>query len=192
MPELVKFIKGEIKLDNFKVDAISCEITEDALSTVELLSDKLDEAIVLINSLTSEKDGLQGKVDQSNETITTLNTDIASLKDPNSQTIIDMVKARRDLEDLAAKLEIDIKDKKMQESKIDCIKKISPNFDSKEKSVDYINARFDAVVETVALQKNDEDKNALGQFNKDSKNADGTIKLNPREEFLKKDAENRK
>jgi hypothetical protein len=190
MPDLVKFIRRETKMDSFTVDQISCEIPEESFEAVELLSNKLDEAISLIGELTKKRDELQGKIDQSEEVVEGLRNDIASLKDPNSAEIQAMVKARKEVEDVAGTLKVETDGKDIQDIKVECIKSVSSNFDSEGKSVDYINARFDSVIEILEARKQADDDNKNGQLNKDSK--DGEKKLSPKEKFLLRDAENRK
>jgi hypothetical protein len=177
-------------MDSFSVDQISCDIPEDSFDSVELLSNKLDEAISLIGELTKKRDELQGKIDQSEEVVEGLRNDIASLKDPNSAEIQAMVKARKKVEDVAGTLKVETDGKDIQDIKVECIKSVSSNFDSEGKSVDYINARFDSVIEILEARKQADDDNKNGQLNKDSK--DGEKKLSPKEKFLLRDAENRK
>lgn len=192
MSDLVRFIKKEVKLDNFEVGQISCEVTEDSLVHFESLSDKLDEAILLITSLKKDKDELQGKLDQNDETMKVLKEDVAKLKDPNSPEIEKMVKDRKDVEDIAGKLKVDAAGKKLDDVKIECIKAISENFDAEGKSIDYINARFDAINEIVEMKQKIDDDKATGDINKDSKGGENKDNLTPKEKFLLKDAENRK
>ncbi|GAG05479.1 unnamed protein product, partial [marine sediment metagenome] len=84
MAEKVQFTRKSVNLDSFKVDAITKVVDEDSLELANTLSSKLDEAVDVIVSLNKDKDVLQGKFDQANETITSLKTKVDSLSDINS------------------------------------------------------------------------------------------------------------
>jgi hypothetical protein len=195
MPNLVKFIRKATKLDGFNVDEISCEIPEENLVSFEAMANKLDEAAEVITSLKKDNDELQAKNDQDKEEINKLMKQVASIKDPNSVEIQAIVRSYKTVYDAAEKLQVKTDGKKLDDIKVECIKAVSENFDAEGKSVDYINARFDAINEIVEMKQKMDDDAATGQLNKDSKdNKDkkDDKELSPKEKFLLQDAENRK
>lgn len=194
MADKVQFTRKAINLEAFKVDGISGNFDNDSIEIISSFSNKLDEAADIIISVNKDKDALQGKLDQSTETVKDLNNKIDSLSNIDSPEVIAMFNERTNVLDIANKLDIECKDKKINDIKIDCIKKISEEFNSDGKSQEYINARFDSIKEIIELKNNNDAKNTYSNFMKNVK--DGTKNnqvIDPREAFIRKDKEqNRK
>lgn len=193
MAEKVQFTRKSINIASFKVDAITKVVDEDSLELANTLSTKLDEAADVIVSLNKDKDVLQGKFDQSNETITSLKAKVDSLSDINSPEISAMIKSRNDVENIAKALKVDCTEKDVKTIKCDCIVAVSKNADMKDKTDDYIDARFDSIVELVNEEKKDEGNQKFGRFMQKLDGEKGKDKKNHRDAFLDKDKEkNRK
>jgi len=194
MADKVQFSRKAIDLGIFKIDSIVGVMDEDSLKLINVVSDKLDEATLIIKTVQDEKEALQGKFDQANETINTLKKDIETLSDVNSPRIIEMIKIRNDVENIAAALEIKCEGKDLKTIKCDCIKKASENANLEGKEDAYINARFDSIAEIIVEKKKNDGNSKFYQFMKnvtDGKDIDDD--KNHRTNFIKKDKEqNRK
>ena len=193
MPEKVQFIRKAINIDSLNLDAITKVVDEESLDLVNTLSSHVDSALEVIKNVKKDRDELQGKLDQSLETVKNLKTKVDSLSNIDSPEITALLNKRRDIEDVAAKLKVDCKDKDSNTIMCDCIKAASENANLDGKSADYISARFDAVKDiVVAQQTNDANKN-YANFMQQTQNLDGKKPANPREAFINKDKEqNRK
>jgi len=187
----VKFNKSAINIDSLKMDAISIVVNEDALPTLDTMSLKLDEAVTLISKLNSEKDELQGKCDQLDETVKTQKNDIDELSNVNSPRVMQMINDRQNVILIAEKLKVDHKDKSVKDTMIDCIKSVSKDFDASDKSEGYVKGRFDSLIDVIKNSDKQDSANDIGQFIFRAKQVSGEVK-NPRAEFIKKDEENRK
>ena len=69
------------------------------------------------------------------------------------------------------------------------IQKQSPEFKAEGRSDDYINARFDSVVELLDATEQDGGKTALGQLIRDAKDAGSRTTVDHRADFIKKSQE---
>lgn len=203
---LVMFTRKAINIDNFKIDSMSVNIPQDVLDTVATLSTKIDEAIELVQKsdeqvlklkndnleLTKKVDELQGKFDEATKTIETQKKDIADLSDINSAKVVAMYSQKQLVCDVAAKLKIDTNGKDLKTIKTDCIKHFNKDIDIENRSDSYIDGRFDTICEQINENIKKDNADNLGSFIDSSKQASGAVKLSPRDEFLKKDAELRK
>lgn len=185
----VQFSRKAIKCDSLTLDQITQVVDEDNLNVINLLSDKLDEAVLIIENITQKKDEFQAKFDQATETINTLKTQVDSLNDINSPVISAMLKERSDVETIATKLGVDCKDKDVKTIKCDSILAMSKNADLKDKSDLYINTRFDAVKDIVNEQIKNDGNDKFSNFMNNLQNKEDKSKCNPRENFIKKDKE---
>jgi len=193
MAEKVQFTRKSVNLDSFKIDAITKVINEDSLELANTLSSKLDEAVDVITTLNKDKDELQGKFDQANETIASLKEKVDTLSDANSPEVSSMLKVRSDIENTAKELKVDYDGKDIKTIKCDCIIAISKNADMKDKTDDYINARFDAIVEIINEEKKDKGNQKFSNFMQKLDKGKNIELKNHRDNFLKKDKEqNRK
>ena len=193
MAEKVQFTRKSVNLDSFKIDAITKVVDEDSLELANTLSSKLDEAVDVIVGLNKDKDALQGKFDQSNETITSLKAKVDSLSDINSPEISVMIKSRNDVENIAKMLKVDCDGKDIKTIKCDCVIAVSKDADMKDKTDEYINARFDSVMELVNEEKKDEGNQKFSNFMQKLDGERGKDQKNHRDAFLDKDKEqNRK
>lgn len=193
MPEKVQFTRKSINLDSLKMESIAKVVNEDSLELVNNLSSKLDEAVDVITNMNKNKDELQGKFDQANETIISLKEKVDSLSDINSPQIANMIKIRNDVEKIAKELNIDCKDKDIKTIKCDCIVSVSKNADMKDKSEDYINARFDSIVEMIVNEKKADGNNKFGNFMKKLDKNKNQNNNDHRTNFINKDKDqNRK
>jgi hypothetical protein len=203
---LVMFTRKAVNLDSFKMDSISVSIPQEVLDTVATLSTKIDEAIELVQKsdeqlstlkndnaeLVKKVDALQGKFDEAAKTIETQKNDIAELSNINSPRVVAMFSEKQSVCDIAAKLEIDTNGKDIKTIKTDCIKHFNKDIDLENRSDSYIDGRFDTICENITENIKKSNADNLGVFIENSKQASGAVKLSPREEFLKKDAEVRK
>jgi len=193
MADKVQFTRKSVNLDSFKIDAITKVVDEDSLELANTLSSKLDEAVDVIVDLNKDKDALQGKFDQSNETITSLKAKVDSLSDINSPKISAMIKSRNDVENIAKMLKVDCDGKDIKTIKCDCVIAVSKDADMKDKTDEYINARFDSVMELVNEEKKDEGNQKFSNFMQKLDGERGKDQKNHRDAFLDKDKEqNRK
>lgn len=193
MADKVQFTRKSVNLDSFKIDAITKVVDEDSLELANTLSSKLDEAVDVIVGLNKDKDALQGKFDQSNETITSLKAKVDSLSDINSPKISAMIKSRNDVENIAKMLKVDCDGKDIKTIKCDCVIAVSKDADMKDKTDEYINARFDSVMELVNEEKKDEGNQKFSNFMQKLDGGRGKDQKNHRDAFLDKDKEqNRK
>ena len=193
MADKVQFTRKSVNLDSFKIDAITKVVDEDSLELANTLSSKLDEAVDVIVGLNKDKDALQGKFDQSNETITSLKAKVDSLSDINSPKISAMIKSRNDVENIAKMLKVDCDGKDIKTIKCDCVIAVSKDADMKDKTDEYINARFDSVMELVNEEKRDEGNQKFSNFMHKLDGERGKDQKNHRDAFLDKDKEqNRK
>ena len=195
---IMKFKKGSVEVGGFKMDAIEGDIHEDSKSVVERLSGKLDEAIIVIGKQIKDAaaagkstDELQAKFDQLESDSKDVKAKLDELSDPNSETIQNMIKERSDLETVAGKLDVKVDKedgtkKSNKELKVDSIVAVSADFKVEGKTDDYLDARFDAIVEAIEAKKDDKTKVSLGSFLKDAKDPKTHEKKNPRADFMKK------
>lgn len=193
---MIKFIRKALKLDGFAMDAIEAEVPAEAQGLVERMAAKLDEAIEVIRDraariveLTKRNDEAQAKVDTLTEEIQKIKADNAALSDPAGEKIQAIIAGRKALEDVAAKVDIKIDGLTDQAVKVAVIQKQSPEFKSDDKSADYIDARFDAVVELLGAAESRDGSAGLAQVIKDAKAAGTQSKVDHRQEFIKKSHE---
>ena len=187
--KMFKFKKDSVEAGKFKMDSIMEEVEDSAKGVVTTLSDKVDEAAIVILDMAKEKDELQAKHDEAVEAGKKLQAKNDELSSPTSATVQAMIKERADLEGIAAKLEVkaDDEDGKAKDSKtlkVDVIAKVHPEFKADGKSNDYIGARFDAVVEMLKVDKDGKAAATLGKFRIDAEDEKGKVKKDPREKFL--------
>ena len=208
MPEnLVKFSRKAINLDSFKVDAISVTLPEDAISVVESLSNKLDSAAEMIQTKDTiitelqskvdvgladakkQNDALQAKFDQLEESSKQIKIDMDELSDPNSDRVKAMLELRQSVNDTATKLKVNTDSRDINTIKLDCIKAVSPDFDPKDRSVDYIEARYDSIVEGLKVAEKEDGNKALGAFVMAAHDSTNTGPKDYRQEFIDKSKE---
>jgi len=190
--KVMKFKKKAIKMDAFNMDEINVEVPDESYPHIEKLANKIDEAVEIITDQTTalteanqkldeakteietktneatanskKADEAQGKLDQMTEELKKAKEDAAELTNPESPRVRAMLKAKDVMEKTAGKLKVDMKDKDPKTIRIDIIKAVSSEFKSEDKTDEYINARYDSVVEM--LNQAEESKNdwALGSF----------------------------
>jgi len=193
MPDKIQFSRKAIDLGTFKMDSITEIVDEDSLKLINIISNKLDEAIAVIETIQNKKLALQGKFDQANETINTLKKDVENLSNINSPRVVKMIKTRMDVEKIAAALDVDCNGKDFKTIKCDCIKKVSEKADLKDKPDAYIDARYDSIVEIVTEKNKNNGNDKFFQFMKNANDGKNKDTSNPRENFINKDKkENRK
>ena len=174
----VQFIKGAISKCGFHMDAVNAEVNDDSVGTVEKLSGKIDEAVIVIGTqdeaLTTaktDKEALQAKHDQLVEDNAKLKTANDELTSPDSATLQAIIAARADMETLATTL--GVKTEKEDGSKHDsptlrnaiiAAASADGKFDAEGKEEVYLAARYDAVVGMVASAKKKGDDAKLGSF----------------------------
>lgn len=214
-PKMAKFKKKEIKTDSFQMDEVNVEVSDEAIPTLERLSNKLDQAVEVIQdsdakiresqkkldeakaetqtkidelkAAQKKADETQAKLDQAADDLKKAKEDVAELSNMDSPRVQGMLQAKTTLETTADKLKVDRKDKAPQEIKIGIIKAVSPEFKEDGKSAEYINARYDAVIEMLKDAEANTNNSALGTFIKDAHDAKAT--KDPRAEFIAKSQE---
>lgn len=188
----VKFQKNAIKMDSFNMDEINEEINDENNNLINKICKKLDEAVEVIGNLLigdkeSKKkiDEFQAKIDQALEENKKLKEDVAELSNPESDRVKAMAAERNDIFEIAKLIEVKTDGKDIKTLKIDIIKGSSPNFDSKDKTDDYINARYDGIREMIKNVKTD--SSGLGTFRKTALDNIGNTedKIDHRDKFIK-------
>lgn len=188
-----KLIKNAIRLDGFSMDAINEEAPKEAKGLIERLAGKLDDAITLIigqaakiKELVTKADQAQAKADALTEENTRLKAEKADFSNPSGTVIQQLIKDRMSIEAVAKGAEIKTDGMDNQAIKIAVIQKASPEFKADGKSDDYINARYDSVVESIDAARKDGNNALLALFVKTAKTDTGTQKKDHRQEFIKK------
>jgi len=144
---MFRFKKEKIEIPGLHMDAIDVEIPDEATPVVDKLSEKLDGAVTIIDYLSKMGDAIQARYDAILDEIEKIKKDLEDWQDPNSEKVQSMLKSRKDLEDLADKLKVEHKDKSDKDVQIDIIKTVSPEFDPKDRSDEYLKARFETIRE---------------------------------------------
>jgi hypothetical protein len=193
---MITFARKALKLDHFHMDAIEAEVPAEAKGVLDRLSAKLDEAVEVIRNgaakivaLTKKADEAQAKVDTLEEEVGKLKADNATLSDPAGEKIQAIIAGRKALEDTAAKVDIKCDGLSDQAVKVAVIKKQSPEFNADGRSDDYINARYDSVVELLDAAEKDNGCAGLAQVIRDAKAAGTQTKVDHRAEFIQKSQE---
>lgn len=183
---IMKFKRDEIKVAGLHMDAMEVEIPDEATQVVEKLSGKLDEAVGIVDYLGKAGDAIQARYDALVEESGKVKKDLEDWQDPSSDKVQDMLKTRKDLEDLADKLKVEHKDKDDKALRLDIIKAVSKDFDPKDKSDVYIQARFDTIRE--AMEKTDAGITSMATFitTADKLKADAGEPKDPRQDFIDK------
>lgn len=190
------FIRKAMKLDGFTMDAIEAEVPPEAKGVLDRLSAKLDEAVEVIRdgaakiaALTKKADEAQAKVDTMEEEVKKLKADNTALSDPAGEKIQAIIADRKALETVAQKIKVDTDGLSDQAIKVAVIKKQSPEFNTDGKSDDYINARYDSVVELLDTVEKENGTTGLAQVIRDAKTASTQTKVDHRAEFMQKSRE---
>lgn len=183
---MFKFKRDKIEIPGLHMDAIDVEIPDEATPTVEKLSGKLDEAVGIVDYLAKCGDAMQARYDALVEASDKVKKDLEDWQSPTSDKVQDMLKARKDLEGLSDKLKVEHKDKDDKTVKLDIIKSVSKDFDPKDKSDEYIQARFDTIRE--AMEKTDAGDDSMAKFvlKADELRADAGDPKDPRQDFIDK------
>jgi hypothetical protein len=193
---MFKFIRKAMKLDGFTMDAIEADVPAEAQGILGRLSAKLDEAVDVIRDyaariveLTKKNDEAQAKADTLSEENKKLKADVSSLSDPTGEKIQKIIADRRALETVAGKVSVKADGLSDQAVKVAVIQKQAPEFKADGKSDDYINARFDAVVELLDAAAKDGSSAVLAQVIRDARSAGTQGTVDHRSEFIKKSQE---
>ena len=189
---MFNFIRSALKIDGFHMDAIEAEVPKEAQSILSRLSAKLDEAVEVIRDraariveLTKKSDEAQAKIDTLTEEVEKLKTDNADLSDPAGEKIQKIIADRKALEETAAKVDVKTDGLSDKAVKVAVIQKQSPEFKADDRSDDYINARFDSVVELLDTAEKENGAAGLAKVIKDAKEAGTATKVDHRDEFIK-------
>jgi hypothetical protein len=193
---MITFMRKALKLDGFSMDAIEAEVPAEAKGVLDRISAKLDEAVETIRDraakiveLTRKNDAAQAKLDTLTEEVKKLTADNAALADPAGETIQAIIADRKALEAVAEKLDVKTDGLADQAVKVAVIQKQSPEFKADGRSGDYINARYDSVVELLDMAAKDGGTAGLGQLIRDAKGAGTQTKVDHRADFIKKSRE---
>lgn len=201
MPDkTVQITHPAIKLDGFAMDAISVEVPELQVQTFNGLLNKLDEAIILVQTnldreqselskkaktiteLEAEKDEHKDSLEKTKKDLEAIKTELSDWQNPTSEKIQALIKSRTDLEEVAKSLEIKTDDLSDKQIKIEVIKKVHDGLDISEKEEVYINARYDSCRDLLEQAKKDGGDNKLGLLRKDI--VDGKTKDTPDPQVL--------
>jgi len=189
---MFRFIRNALKIDGFHMDAVDAEVPNEAQGILDRLSAKLDEAVEVIRDraakiveLTKKADEAQAKVDTLTEEVEKLKTDNAALCDPAGETVQKIIADRKALEETAAKVDVKTDGLSDKAVKVAVIQKQSPEFTAEDRSDDYINARFDSVVELLGTAEQKNGSAGMAQAIKDAKQAGTQAKVDHRAEFIK-------
>lgn len=170
--------KGQnMDLPTINIDGIPYEASQEVINRLNKLAadvqtqtQRADDAEAKVTTITAEKDTLQGKLDTAEEEVKTLKTDSGDVTKLN-----EAVTARIKLLDAAAVvIKEDAEVKKLdtmadKDIKIAVIKTRTPDVNLDDQSDDYINARFDAIIEAT-----DYDPEAISRQRRDSVHKDDT------------------
>ncbi len=187
------FIRNALKLDGFTMDAIEAEVPNEAQGVLSRMSAKLDEAVDVIQTqaakiagMVKKGDEAQAKIDTLTADNTKINSDMAALSDPSGEKIQAIIAERKALEDVAGTLDIKTDGLADKALKVAVIQKQTPDFKADEKSDDYINARFDAVVDLLDAAQKDGADQGLSRLIADAKQAGSKPKTDHRGDFIKR------
>lgn len=194
---VMKIKKDAIVVGKFNMDTISGEVADDN-GVVSRLSDKFDEAVIVMldhesekTELTKKADELQGKLDAGADELKKVQDELDSYKDPNSDKIEALLAVKKVLLDTAEALEVKTKKedgttKSTKELKVDIISaSSSEKFDSEGRTDTYIDARCDQIVELVAKSDKEGNKSKLNlAVKKADDTKDGGEEKTAREKFL--------
>ena len=173
---------------SFKMDAATLEVHEDSSAVVEGLLGKLDEAVVVIDTLIAdsakEKDVFQGKLDQATADLETAKKNAEGMIKADEVDAI--IEERATIADVAKKLKLDTKEKDSRQIKIDAITACAKDFSADGKNDEYINARFDMIVDSL---KNDNSGLASFQVAANLAHKKDGEKKDHRQDFMNKTAD---
>lgn len=141
-------ITEETKMENTKIHVDGVDL-EFAQPTAQIVNSAIEKRDSKISALTAELDGLKGQIDAMKEDLTKAEKARMDAQDPTR--LQEAVAARVELVSKASKVlgsETDLTAKSDREVKETVIAKVSPEMNFDSLSDDYINGRFDHVVET--------------------------------------------
>ncbi len=155
---------------------------------------KLDSALEALETQEKESkkklDETQAKLDQSQEEVDKLKKELEETKSNETKKLDELLKVRAGMEEVAKKCDVKTKNedgslKEIKDNKVEVIKSQAPKFDAEGKTEDYINARYDAVVESIDASEFSDASNKLGEFRKNAQHTDAKDK-DPRAAFMNK------
>lgn len=198
----VKFTRGAISTCGLHMDAIDVEVNDDSTGTVNKLSGKIDEAVIVIGkqdeALTTaktDKEALQAKYDQLVEDNKKTKADLDELTSPDSPKLQAIITARADMETLATTLGVKVekedgskKGSLILRNAIIAAASADGKFDATDRDEVYLAGRYDAVVERVAEAKKKDGDAKLGTFIVDAHKTPEE-KTDASDNFSKKSAE---
>ena len=193
---MFKFTRGAMKIDGFHMDAIDADVPQEAQGLLSRLSSKLDEVIEVIKDraakiveLTKKVDEAQAKADTLTEEMEKLKADNADLSNPAGEKIQKIIADRKAIEETAAKVDVKADGLSDRDLKVAVIKKQSPDFTVGDRSDDYINARYDSVVEMLDTATENNGAAGIAKAIRDASQASAQGKVDHRAEFIKKSTE---
>lgn len=186
------YTRDSIKLDSFTSDKMNFMINEEHVDAFDAILSKFDEAVGVIskqdkkiNDLNKAHDELLAKFDAQKSIIEDKTSKLDILSNPNSDQFQTILKQRKELEEVGSLFKIDCAGKDNKTIKINIIKTACKTFDSsKEYSDDYINARYETVVEMIDIGAMQEHNDSMSRFNLAIKSSGGVV--DPRAEFIQK------
>ena len=186
---MFKFIRNAMKLDGFAMDAIEAEVPAETKGILDRLAAKLDEAVEVIRDRGAQLIEARKKADEAQAKADTLSEENKQLKadlDPAGEKIQAIIADRKALEEVAGKFSIKADGLTNQGLKVAVIAKQSPDFKADGRSEDYVNARYDSVVELLDAAAKEGGQNALAQVIRDARGATTQTTVDHRAEFIKK------
>lgn len=178
--QMAKFKRDGIRIGDFySADAIDMEHGDDSAVLVNHLAKKLDEAETALSkrderfdNLKKETDELKAKGDELEQKGKELQTKVDSLSNIDSDEVQSMLARQKIVLDAAKFYKVDVKGKSEKEIKLAVITTHADkkDHDFSKESENYIDARFDLIIEGLPKEKEDIDKsiNALGEFRKNT------------------------
>lgn len=150
MDEVEKYqnIESEVKTMKYKLDGVEYDIPE-------VIANKLDSLTESNTKLTKEVGSLEGKLDGKEDIIKKQKIKIDDLENKvmSTEKLDEAIEERLELAENARIIlgdDYDFTGKSSNEIKIDCIKEsLDPEFKADGRSEDYINARFDTLVDFI-------------------------------------------
>lgn len=186
-----KKIERTKKMPKILINSIDYEATQEVINHVDELNKQLEVLKTKTDALQGEYDKLLGERDSLKEDHETLKNSVPKLVSEGVQeklkldSVCSKILQKEEIEHLDGKPSIEVKKT--------LIKKRYPNANFDGKSDEYIDARFDALVETVEVEKKDETLNKQRQqVNQGSFQVDTTDDRDgdkAREEMIKRDSE---
>lgn len=179
--------QGAIQMPKIKIDSVEWELTEAQAPLVQVMAAKLDS----LKSTLEEVAALKSELDKSKGRNDGLEAEIKTLKEKKltDKEMVELSKGRLDAIEFAKKVGAEFKeDADTIEIKKSAILKIHPETNFEGKSEDYIQGRFDSVINSHSSEGNKDLETSLKKVVTDSSNLSDSEKKRREYEQKRKDA----